>query len=606
MSKYNETILTAGGLDLATRAANGKTKFTITKATATADDLTVMSETDLQNLTVLPNEIQTGSITNQTENIPNSKSVVGTEVLFTNQGIKKGYLINAVGLYAKEDGKDEEILYALNTAIEPEFMPDFADQVLLQFRITMYVIVGRTENVTVIIDPSGTASKDYVNTKIAEIDVNDKIQDEDIAKKLQNKLVYTDNKSQDKNAITQVAEALGSAVYGFKTIDKDGNVTSILPDSDSLVTLPGEWNNNTGGSTDPDHPAAGVDIYPGSLANGEITERYCLWQGTSDPTKVTNITFSQDVGSKMDKVGEGLTFLLHIQRTAINKGLKGDIVDLQFNYDPNNLAKEGYYTTTASVPSYIRAKSFEVDKEQVVTYNGIGENLTTIKNHQSPGVGFTFKSDKTMDIRPIQGFDNDGAADGITGYTYDVVVDVIADYSIQTAVQQLPTTVNLFSGDAIGDIALGGSDDFYTNVSDGLEIEMEPYIYLANSARNLFPGRIPTTDLFTSNKLLIPKEQLINGLSIRMPYVLTEDFANKINKSSITYYANKDTNLSKNAPDSSWKTTQTTLVISITNDNISFSRGSINVDINLNLKNGTTFSTNVLNWAVAYVRPYKN
>lgn len=513
MSKYNETILTAGGLDLATRAANGKTKFTITKATATADDLTVMSETDLQNLTVLPNEIQTGSITNQTENIPNSKSVVGTEVLFTNQGIKKGYLINAVGLYAKEDGKDEEILYALNTAIEPEFMPDFADQVLLQFRITMYVIVGRTENVTVIIDPSGTASKDYVNTKIAEIDVNDKIQDEDIAKKLQNKLVYTDNKSQDKNAITQVAEALGSAVYGFKTIDKDGNVTSILPDSDSLVTLPGEWNNNTGGSTDPDHPAAGVDIYPGSLANGEITERYCLWQGTSDPTKVTNITFSQDVGSKMDKVGEGLTFLLHIQRTAINKGIKGEMTEIPFNYDPNNIAKEGYYTTTASVPSYVRANNFEVDKEQIITYNGIGEDLKTIKNHQSPGIGFTFKADKTMDIRPIQGFDNDGAADGITGYTYDVIVEVIANYSTQNAVQQLPPSINLFTGSAIHEIVLSGASDFFENTMNGIKVTLNDHFQTSDDASS-YGYSIDSFGI--SKEVKVPKELLIIGYKYKI------------------------------------------------------------------------------------------
>ncbi|GEO64477.1 phage tail protein [Companilactobacillus nantensis] len=606
MSKYNETILTAGGLDLATRAANGKTKFTITKATATADDLTTMSETDLQNLIVLPNEVQTGSITNQTENVPTSKSVVGTEILFTNQGIDKGYLVNAVGLYAKEDGKDEEILYALNTAVEPEFMPDFADQVLLQFRITMYVIVGRTENVTVTIDPSGMASKDYVNTKIAEIDVNDKIQDEDIAKKLQNKLVYTDNKSQDKNVMTQVAEALGSAVYGFKTIDKDGNVTSILPDSDSLVTLPGEWNNNTGGSTDPDHPAAGVDIYPGSLANGEITERHCLWQGNSDPTQITNVSFSQDVGAKMDRVGEGLTFLLYIQRTAINKGLKGDAVKLPFNYDPNNLAKEGYYTTTAPVPSYIRAKSFEVDKEQVVTYNGIGENLTTIKNHQSPGVGFTFKADKTMDIRPIQGFDNDGAADGITGYTYDVVVEVIADYSIQTAVQQLPASINFFTGSASGDIALSGVSDFFENSMDGIEITMEDYMYIRSSPSGTLQERTLATNIVESPIIRIPKDKLIQGINNNMsfklkviasetgklqPPISTDN--NKLGASGVNWQVNGSTSYYF-------------LGFDISKLIINKASISINVVPNLKYSVGSLWQGSTWSWNAVKVSPYKN
>lgn len=194
MSKYNESILTSAGLDLASRAANGKTKFTITRATATGDDLSSLSEEDLQALTKLPNEVQTGIITNQDENIPNSNSVIGTELLFTNDGLKDSYSINAVALYAKEDDKDEEILYAITTAQQPEFIPDFADQVLLQFRLTIYVIVGRTENVTVTVDPTGMASKEYVDGKLGEIDVNDKISDSTTLNKLQKLNEYLESK----------------------------------------------------------------------------------------------------------------------------------------------------------------------------------------------------------------------------------------------------------------------------------------------------------------------------------------------------------------------------------------------------------------------------
>lgn len=194
MSKYNESILTSAGLDLASRAANGKTKFTITKATATGDDLSGLSEEDLQALTKLPNEVQTGIITNQDENIPNSNSVIGTELLFTNDGLEDSYSINAVALYAKEDDKDEEILYAITTAQQPEFIPDFADQVLLQFRLTIYVIVGRTENVTVTVNPTGMASKEYVDGKLGEIDVNDKISDSTTLNKLQKLNEYLETK----------------------------------------------------------------------------------------------------------------------------------------------------------------------------------------------------------------------------------------------------------------------------------------------------------------------------------------------------------------------------------------------------------------------------
>lgn len=185
MSKYNESILTTAGLDLASRAANGKTKFTITRATSTGDDLTTMSEEDLQKLTELPNEVQTGVIANKDENIPNSNSVIGTELLFTNNGLKEGYSINTVALYAKEDGKDDEILYALTTAQQPEYMPDFADQVLLQFRLTIYVIVGRTENVEVTVDPTGMASKEYVDSKFNDINTDDVINNSETLVQLQ-------------------------------------------------------------------------------------------------------------------------------------------------------------------------------------------------------------------------------------------------------------------------------------------------------------------------------------------------------------------------------------------------------------------------------------
>lgn len=194
MSKYNESILTTDGLDLASRAANGKTKFTITRATSTGDDLTLMSEEDLQKLDKLPNEMQTGVIANKDENIPNSHSVIGTELLFTNDGLKEGYSINTVALYAKEDGKDEEILYALTTAQQPEYMPDFADQVLLQFRLTIYVIVGRTENVEVTVDPTGMASKEYVDKTIAGIDTDDVISESETLSKLQMMNEFLDGK----------------------------------------------------------------------------------------------------------------------------------------------------------------------------------------------------------------------------------------------------------------------------------------------------------------------------------------------------------------------------------------------------------------------------
>lgn len=191
MSKYKSTILTEKGLSLASRAANGKAKFTITRAASTDQDLSGKSETELQRLEILPNEKQQGLINNVTETGQFQTSVVGTEVVFNNTGIKESYSLNAVAIFAKEDGTDEEILYALSLAEEPEFMPNFSDAVTFQFIMTIYVVVGRTENVTVKVDPGAFATRDYVNEqvtilnkKIDALNFNDPLEDQDLRNRL--------------------------------------------------------------------------------------------------------------------------------------------------------------------------------------------------------------------------------------------------------------------------------------------------------------------------------------------------------------------------------------------------------------------------------------
>lgn len=537
MSKYSETILTANGLDLATRAANGKVNFSLTRAAATSDDLTEM---DLQNLTKLPNEKQSGTITNQDENVPNSQAVIGTEILFTNEGIDEGYLVNAVGLYAKEDGKDEEVLYAVNTAVEPEFMPNFADKVLLQFKITMYVIVGRTENVTVIVDPTGMASKEYVETRIGQIDINDKIQDSSIDNQLQKRLAYTDFKSKGLNKATQIAEMVGQLPIGLKNVDKEGNITPILPGDDGLISV-GDFMGGSVVDEDKDHPSAGIDYYAGSLEKGEITDRHIASQIPTNPTLKTNVDFLFDVGTTMNRVGTGLQFMVYLQRTTITKGVIGTVTKVPFNYDPKNVSKTGYYTTVAPVPMYTRAESYKVGETNTVTLEGIGEDFGLAK-HKAPGLSLTFNSDKTMDVEPIQGYDNDGADGGVTGYTYDPVIEIIASYNIQTAVTQLPSGINIFSGDAGGEIALIAVNDYFTNIP-GIKIDLDGTLYLSGTVKeshsihtSSFNSSISLSLLNIPSTIFVNKENLINGLGIEIGPIISTIFKTINSTTGVTLY----------------------------------------------------------------------
>lgn len=164
MSKYDASELTNEGLRLSSLAANGKTSFTITRVASTADDL---SGVDVTELTALPNEIQTGTINDRLISPDGNNAIVGTDVTFENSGLTESYSIGAVGLYATEAGEGKpEVLYAVVKAIKPEFIPDFADKVLMQFGMIVYVIVGKAENVEVTINPAGMATKEYVDKAI--------------------------------------------------------------------------------------------------------------------------------------------------------------------------------------------------------------------------------------------------------------------------------------------------------------------------------------------------------------------------------------------------------------------------------------------------------
>ena len=170
MSKYNKTILTNAGLDLAVKASSGKAKFTITRAATSTEKLADKSISELQQLTALPSLMQYGEINNVAESAQDKSIVIGTELVFNNKDLSNSYNINTIGLFAKEDGSDKEFLYALTTAVEPEIMPDFKDKVLFKFNLTMFVVVGQTDNVTVDVTDNGVVTQEQLASTVLQID----------------------------------------------------------------------------------------------------------------------------------------------------------------------------------------------------------------------------------------------------------------------------------------------------------------------------------------------------------------------------------------------------------------------------------------------------
>ena len=209
MSKYNKTILTNAGLDLAAKASSGKAKFTITRAATSTEKLADKSISELQQLTALPSLMQYGEINNVADSAQDKSIVIGAELVFNNKDLTNGYNINTIGLFAKEDGSDKEFLYALTTAVEPETMPDFKDKVLFKFNLTMFVVVGQTDNVSVNVTENGVVTQEQLAKAVKALP-----QKQDI--------------TNIKNAVDQIdnqIKALGKVkkVQG-KEPDADGNI----------------------------------------------------------------------------------------------------------------------------------------------------------------------------------------------------------------------------------------------------------------------------------------------------------------------------------------------------------------------------------------------
>ncbi|HCD07645.1 MAG TPA: hypothetical protein DEQ50_05165 [Lactobacillus sp.] len=324
------------------------------------------------------------------------------------------------------------------------------------------------------------------------------------------------------NKLTEVAGLVAQAVMGAKVKDKDGNTKTVKPTGDdNLLDLTdivagGSTGGNTGDGTTPDVPTAGADYYAGSLADGEITERYLLYQrdeSVAEQTGSQTVTLLRDVGSTFNMAGDGATFLIHLQRTAMTKGAKGAVTDIELNYDPNNVVKDGYFTTTSPYPVYTKSADLATKKTLAVPINGIGEKLSG-KNVKAPQLNILFNGNGTLTFESVTGYDNDGDSAGATGANYEVVVDAIATFSTQPAVAQLPSSVKLYTGEAEGDIALSGISDNYENAMDGIKVYLTKYMYIYSPIGD-YSGWLASTFGIPS-LVSIDKKHLIIGFKIKL------------------------------------------------------------------------------------------
>lgn len=248
MSEYNKTILTNEGIDLARRANKGTATFSLTRGVSSTDNLSGKTVEELQNLTTLPSIQQSVILNDVVNTTDNPDTVLGIRMTFNNQNLKTGYNVHTVGIYAKEPDKNE-ILYGIATAKTPEYIPDFSEQTLFKFDFLMYLVIGRTDKVTVEVSPDDVyRKKDTYNKTEIDAKVSDAVsklnnKDAEILKSLndykQENNTYHQNLEQQisinfdtKADKTTVEQQLGTKADKANTYTKDEVNSKVAPKAD--------------------------------------------------------------------------------------------------------------------------------------------------------------------------------------------------------------------------------------------------------------------------------------------------------------------------------------------------------------------------------------
>lgn len=214
MSQYNKTVLTHAGLELAKRANAGQAKFGITRAVTSADDWSNKTVQDLEEVTTIPNIMQQGTIMD-TDEVESNNSVIGVSLCFTNKNLNTGYQIRIIGLYVKEEGQENDFLYAVTTAITPEYMPSFADKVLYRFNTQMYLVIGNAQSVNVVINEGTAVTHGQLDKYKGEVS-------EDLKR-------IEENHKEDMSHVAKSASVNGGAEI---LPDSTGKLNLVVPDPD--------------------------------------------------------------------------------------------------------------------------------------------------------------------------------------------------------------------------------------------------------------------------------------------------------------------------------------------------------------------------------------
>ena len=160
MSNWGKPVLTKQGLKLQAKVDAGNA-MQLTKCRLGSG--TIGSGQQLEDLTELVAPVQTLPIANVTYSDDSHACIISA--VTDNSTVTTGYYLREFGIYAK-DPDDGEILYAVASDSEPDFIPAKGTSTVISQEIGVALTFANASNVTAAVNTSATATISYVNTYV--------------------------------------------------------------------------------------------------------------------------------------------------------------------------------------------------------------------------------------------------------------------------------------------------------------------------------------------------------------------------------------------------------------------------------------------------------
>lgn len=160
MSNWGKPVLTKQGLKLQAKVDAGNA-MQLTKCRLGSG--TIGSGQQLEDLTELVAPVQTLPIASVTYSDDSHACIISA--VTDNSAVTTGYYLREFGLYAK-DPDDGEILYAVASDSEPDFIPAKGTSTVISQEIGVALTFANAANVTAAVNTSATATISYVNTYV--------------------------------------------------------------------------------------------------------------------------------------------------------------------------------------------------------------------------------------------------------------------------------------------------------------------------------------------------------------------------------------------------------------------------------------------------------